>query len=230
VWLARGGFPGQNMNVYLVRDTHPASGQPGVLAFDTGVKQMAPAIAKAAAALGGLTRVVLGHAHGDHRGSAKLLGVPVLCHADERADAEGNAGTDYYQLQTIPAHGRLATALLLRYWDAGPVKIAATPTDGDQVAGFEVIHLPGHAPGLIALWRATDRLALTSDCFYTFDPLTTRHGPARVPHHAFNHDTELARASIRKLADLEPASAWPGHAQPLTGDVAAQLKHAAATT
>jgi hypothetical protein len=51
-----------------------------------------------------------------------------------------------------------------------------------------------------------------------------------VPHAAFNADTEQARASIRKLAALEPATAWAGHVDPLTGDVRAQLEQAAATT
>ena len=120
--------------------------------------------------------------------------------------------------------------MLLPLWDAGPVKIAATLNDGDDAAGFRVVHLPGHTPGSIALWRATDRLALTSDCFYTLDPITARRGHPRVPHRAFTQDTEQARASIRKLAALQPAAAWPGHADPLTGDVAAQLEHAAATT
>jgi glyoxylase-like metal-dependent hydrolase (beta-lactamase superfamily II) len=99
--------------------------------------------------------------------------------------------------------------------------------EGDDVAGFEVVLIPGHAPGMIALWRAADRLALTSDCFYTLDPQTGRHGPPRLPHHGFNLDTEQARTSIRKLAALEPAAAWPGHASPVTGDVRAQLERAA---
>jgi hypothetical protein len=29
---------------------------------------------------------------------------------------------------------------------------------------------------------------------------------------------------VQKLAALEPATAWPGHFGPLTGDVAAQLR------
>jgi hypothetical protein len=62
------------------------------------------------------------------------------------------------------------------------------------------------------------------------DPQTGLHGHARVPHRAFNKDTEQARASIRKLAALEPATAWAGHANPLTGDVRGQLETAAATT
>jgi len=115
-------------------------------------------------------------------------------------------------------------------WPSFDDEIAGTVEEGDEVAGFRVVHIPGHAPGMIALWRESDRLALTSDCFYTLDPTTGIKGPPRVPHAAFNLDTEAARASIRKIAALEPASAWPGHADPLTGDVRAQLEQAAAST
>ena len=83
---------------------------------------------------------------------------------------------------------------------------------------------------MIALWRAADRLALVSDGFYTVDAERFTPGPPRVAHSAFNLDTEQARASVRKLAALEPAAAWPGHAEPLTGDVRAQLERAADTT
>ncbi len=53
---------------------------------------------------------------------------------------------------------------------------------------------------------------------------------ARAPERVYNYDTEQARASMRKLAALEPAIAWAGHGKPLTGDVRAQLEHAAETT
>ncbi len=43
----------------------------------------------------------------------------------------------------------------------------------------------------------------------------------------YNYDTEQARASIRKLAEMEPAAAWPGHAKAVTGDVRSQLLRAA---
>jgi glyoxylase-like metal-dependent hydrolase (beta-lactamase superfamily II) len=96
------------------------------------------------------------------------------------------------------------------------------------VAGFEVVHVPGHAPGMIALWRASDRLALTTDTFYTANP--ERFVPISepiVPHRAFNLDHEQARASVRKVAALDPASAWPGHAEPLTENVRERLERAA---
>lgn len=224
VWVVRGGFPRRAMNVYLLRDGD------GVLLFDAGIKAMTPAIAAIGAQMGGITRVVLGHGHPDHRGVAPGLGAPVWCHPAEKEDAEGDGGVHYFDLSQLDAHGRFLLGRLLPVWDGGPVQIAGTVSEGDEVAGFRVIHLPGHAPGLIGLWRESDRLALVSDCFYTVDPQTGIHGHPRVPHRAFNKDTEQARASIRKLAALRPATAWAGHADPLRGDVAAQLEHAAATT
>jgi hypothetical protein len=62
------------------------------------------------------------------------------------------------------------------------------------------------------------------------DPLTGRPGAPRVPHRVFNLDTEAARASVRRLAALEPSLALPGHRDALRGDVRAQLEAAAATT
>jgi glyoxylase-like metal-dependent hydrolase (beta-lactamase superfamily II)/predicted ester cyclase len=223
VWLLRGGFPGKTMNVYFVRDGA------GVLAFDAGVRSMTNAIAREAVGLGGLTRVVLGHAHQDHRGAAPGLGVPVFCHPADRSIAEGDGGFSGFDFSKLNLLGRLLMPRMLRRWDGGPVQIAGTVDEGDEIAGFKVIHLPGHASGQIGLWRESDRVALTSDCFYTLDPQTGRKGAPRVPHEAFNLDHDQARASIRKLAALEPAAAWPGHADPLTGNVREQLERAADT-
>ena len=224
VWLLRGGFPIKTMNVYFVRDGD------GVLLFDAGIKAMANTIAMAGAELGGITRIVLGHAHVDHRGAAPGLGLPVYCHAADKADAEGDGGLHYADFSQLNPLGKLLLPRLLHVWDGGPVPIAGTIAEGDDIAGFKVIHLPGHAPGQIGLWRESDRVALTSDCFYTLDPQTGMKGHARVPLAAFNQDTEQARASIRKLAELEPAAAWPGHADALRGDVKAQLLTAASST
>jgi hydroxyacylglutathione hydrolase len=224
VWVVRGGFPTKEMNVYLVRDGD------GVMLFDAGIKAMTDAVAAAGASLGGITRVLLGHGHPDHRGVAPFFDAPVLCHADNRPDAEGDGGRHYFDYTKLKPYAKPVFPFLLNVWDGGPVEIADTVAEGDGIAGFEVVLLPGHAPGLIGLWRAADRLALVSDCFYTLDPQTGRHGHPRVPHAAFNLDTEQARASIRKLAAMEPAAAWAGHAQPLTGDVRGQLEHAADTT
>ena len=75
---------------------------------------------------------------------------------------------------------------LLRRWDGGAVKIDGTVAEGDTVAGFEVLHFPGHAPGLIGLWRESDRVALVSDVVYLVDsarlkPLPRRRGERPPP-------------------------------------------------
>jgi glyoxylase-like metal-dependent hydrolase (beta-lactamase superfamily II) len=106
------------------------------------------------------------------------------------------------------------------------VQIAGTVAEGHEVAGFRVVHLPGHAPGQIALFRPSDRLALTTDAFYTLN-FWSRDCPAYVPLDAYNLDTAQARRSLEKLAALEPAAAWPGHAEPIAGDVGDQLRAAA---
>ena len=223
VWVVRGGFPKKAMNVYLLEDDG------GVTVFDAGIRDMVAGIKAAAAELGGIKRVVLGHGHEDHRGAAPELGVPVLCHEAEKRHAESER-TEYFDLTSIEKpHMRFLYKRFLGLWDGGPCVIDGTLSEGDEVAGFRVVHLPGHAPGLIGLWRESDRLALVSDVFYTVDPMkvTAPYGAPRVAPRAFNLDTDQARASIRKLAGMEPASAWPGHANPVTGDVRAQLEHAA---
>jgi hydroxyacylglutathione hydrolase len=221
VWVVQ-GEPG-HCNVYLIED------EGGVTLFDAGARTMTRGVARAAARLGGARRVLLGHGHTDHRGTAPALGVPVLCHPDEVVDAEGSGGFRYWPpgLVGLPLALRPMHKLMHRYaWDGGPVQISGTVREGDEVAGFSVIDLPGHAPGQVGLWRESDRVALTSDCFYTIDMLG-RDCPPRLPDKTYNFDTEQARASIRKLAALEPAAAWPGHAKALTGDVRSQLLAAA---
>ena len=221
VWLVRGGMP-KVMNVYLIED------EGGMTMFDAGISGMEKNLAKAAAPYGGIKRIVLGHGHADHRGSAAAFaadGIEVFCHEEEVADAQGDGGLHYFTMDTLsfpPA--RFLMPKMLHSWDGGPVKITGSLREGDGIAGFDVVHLPGHAPGLIGLWRESDGVALVSDTFYTLDPQTGRKGQPRVPLGAFNQDTEAAKASIRKLSALDPKIAWPGHAGPMTDDAADKLE------
>ena len=223
VWVVRGGFPLKTMNVYLIEDGD------GVTVFDAGIEAMGGALAAACARFGGANRVVLGHADADHRGAAPALDVPVYCHPAERAAAESaDTFRDYWDLQKLRPYSRAFLSKAFPAWDGGAVSIAGTVSEGDEIAGFEVVELPGHAPGLIGLFRRSDRLALISDCVYTLDIQSGRKGGPGIPHPAFDADVEQARGSIRKLAALDPAVAWAGHADPVAGDVRGQLEHAAA--
>jgi glyoxylase-like metal-dependent hydrolase (beta-lactamase superfamily II) len=217
VWLLRGDL-GKSMNIYFIEDGD------GVVQFDAGTKKMTKAAKAAGAELGGVKRVVLGHAHADHRGTAPYVGAPVVCHPDEVADAESDSAIDsYMEISELPLlRARLAYPPLMRRWDGGPVKIDATVSEGDDVAGFEVVDFPGHAHGLIGLWRESDRVALVSDVIYLIDsarlgkPLPA--GEASVPHPAWAWDHEKAKQSVAKLAALDPAVVGAGHAEPLRGE------------
>jgi hydroxyacylglutathione hydrolase len=216
VWLLRGDFRGA-MNIYFLEDGD------GVVQFDAGTKAMHKKAKAAATELGGLKRVVLGHAHADHRGTAPYMDAPVLCHPDEVVDAESSSWRPpYWDLSQLPvAWVRWIYPSLLKRWDGGAVKIADTVIEGDEVAGFKVLHFPGHAPGLIGLWRESDRVALVSDVVYLVDSTRLKplpHGEASVPHPAWAWDHAKAKESLRKLAALEPRVVGSGHEPPLRGE------------
>lgn len=222
VWVVRGGRP-RTMNVYLLADDG------GVTMFDAGIAEMTDALAAVGARLGGIKRIVLGHADCDHRGAAAGIDAPVYCHPLERQAAQSPSPyRDYWDFEQLRAWAKPIYPKLMHIWDGGALEVEGTVKEGDAIAGFRVVDLPGHAPGLIGLFREDDRLALVSDTFYTVDPETAKRGAARVPHPAFNQDTEQARASIRKLAELDPTVAWAGHTDPVSGsDVQIQLERAA---
>jgi hydroxyacylglutathione hydrolase len=216
VWLLRGDLR-KGMNIYFLEDGD------GVVQFDAGSKGMTKKARAAGEELGGVKRIVLGHGHADHRGTAPYMGAPVYCHLDEVADTESDASIDsYMDLSQLPvAPVRWIYPLLLRRWDGGAVKIAGTVAEGDEVAGFRVIHFPGHAPGLIGLWRESDRVALVSDVVYLVDSARLKplpEGEASVPHPAWAWDHAKAKESVRKLAALEPRVVGAGHAAPLRGE------------
>ena len=224
VWLLRGGLF-KSMNVYFVEDDG------GVTVFDSGEKGMASAILAAAERMGGLKRVVLGHGDTDHRGSAPALSAhaPVLCHADAVREASGSGGRSYWDMSKLPPSVRAVHRFSHRFiWDGGPVEIAGTVAEGEEIAGFEVVLFDGHAPGMIGLWRAADRVAIVSDTVYV-TTMWGRPAPAHVPHPAYNLDQAQARRSAAKLAALDPDVVAVGHLGPLRGPgVRAELEAAAA--
>jgi glyoxylase-like metal-dependent hydrolase (beta-lactamase superfamily II) len=217
VWLLRGDLR-KGMNIYFLEEEGG-----GVVQFDAGSKGMTKKARATAEQLGGLKRVVLGHAHADHRGTAPFMDAPVYCHPDEVAEAESDATLwPYLDLSQLPvAPVRWIYPFLLRRWDGGAVKIAGTVSEGDEIAGFRVIHFPGHAPGLIGLWRESDRVALVSDVVYFIDSARFKplpEGEASVPHPAWGWNHTMAKESVRRLAALEPAVVAAGHAEPLRGE------------
>jgi len=159
--------------------------------------------------------VILGNPHADHRGGANAVGAPVQCHADDRENVEGDGGAHDFEFGLLPLFVRGVTRKTFSAWDGGPLPVADTLAEGDRVGDFEVVHLPGHSPGCIGLWRSSDRLAITNDCFALFHPALPFPGRRpRVPHPAFNWSTERCGESIAKLAALGAGHLLAGALRP----------------
>jgi glyoxylase-like metal-dependent hydrolase (beta-lactamase superfamily II) len=159
-----------------------------------------------------LSLVALTHCHPDHQGVAKAVcearGVPLACHEDDVAAMEGRAPVQHAQ----PDHP--VNRLIKLCWEGPPHPVGRVLREGDEVAGFRVIHAPGHAPGEVIYFRDSDRVAICGDVINNVD---MRTGRARVgePPDLFTLDPEQNRDSIRKLAALEPSLVCPGHGPPL---------------
>lgn len=82
--------------------------------------------------------------------------------------------------------------------------------EGDEVAGFKVIHAPGHARGEVIYFHESDRVAICGDVVRNMSYATSLAGIDEPPNR-FTYDPVENRRSIRKLADLNPSLILPGH-------------------
>jgi glyoxylase-like metal-dependent hydrolase (beta-lactamase superfamily II) len=96
------------------------------------------------------------------------------------------------------------------------VKVDRPLREGDEIAGFRVLDVPGHSPGHVAFWRESDRTLICGDVFFGMNVFTTVPG-LRWPLGLPTVDPALNRESGRKLAALEPETVLFGHGPPLTG-------------
>ena len=89
--------------------------------------------------------------------------------------------------------------------------------------GWTFIDTPGHSPGHVSLWREADRLLIAGDAFVTTvqervtGALTLRPQLVHRPPAYYTPDWDAARASVERLAALEPALAVTGHGHPVAG-------------
>ncbi len=197
LWLLT-GFPHYAINQYVIED----------VLIDTGtrwagrrllreLRQRPPSL------------VALTHCHPDHRGSAALVcrtfGVPLACHEADAPVMEGRQ----------PMHPRFPFPRVFGpLTDLGPYPVTRVLREGDEVAGFRVVHLPGHTMGHVAFFRERDRVAVVGDVLANVNVLTGRPG-LREPPRVFSFDPELNRESARRLLALRPSVVCFGHGPPL---------------
>jgi glyoxylase-like metal-dependent hydrolase (beta-lactamase superfamily II) len=153
----------------------------------------------------------LTHAHPDHQGAShkvcEQLGIPLWC-----GELDADAMESGRIMERQPKHP--INWLFGKVMPGPGHPVARRLREGDEVAGFKVLDVPGHSAGHVAYWREADRVLVLGDVLTHMDTLTGLPG-LREPYPFFTPDPARNRESARRLAALEPSLVCFGHGPPL---------------
>lgn len=180
---------------------------------------------------GRLDRIIATHGDIDHIGGLAAVQAAsharILCHAVEKAVIEGRQPRQMGYSLGARAYGPLfdfATRAILRYQ---PVQQVDELVLDKQmlVEGFQVVHVPGHTAGQIALFEPQRGILIVADA------LNNRRDKLGLPPAIATPRMEIAKDSIRKLAALKGVQiVCFGHGVPITEHAAERLAAFAAGT
>lgn len=228
---------GGPVNVYAIEDGV------GWALFDAGIgnevgRETLFALARARGIeLRRLTRIIVSHGHVDHYGNAQelsaLSGAPVFVHPHDREKLTGEGRWASQLQEHLPYFRRLGipneVLTAMAATAGGSAKYArqveasrVQPLEHGQRLNFarfsaEVLHLPGHTPGLVCLWAAEQKL------LFADDHVLARVSPNPLLDFIFGAGPEKFRAleaymaSARAVQALELDCLLPGHGPAFRG-------------
>jgi glyoxylase-like metal-dependent hydrolase (beta-lactamase superfamily II) len=203
--------------LYVCRD------EDSVTLIDTGASGSG---AEILSAVPGIDRMVLTHGHVDHSGSAAELqqatGAPALAGAGDAAAIRTGAAvpTPVFEDWEVPIYQRVSASLPDT---APPVPVDRELVDGDVLGfggGAEVLAIPGHTEGSIAIHLPRHGVLFTGD---------TIANVGAVMLGTFNQDRAQTVASFQRLAALDVETACFGHGEPIASGAGTKLREVAAT-
>lgn len=200
---------------------------------DAGMPKSGREIIEAAEELYGVGKapqaIILTHGHFDHVGSIVDLilewNVPVHAHPMEFPFLNGSQA--YPEPDTSVEGGMLAK--ISKYYPNEPVDIhealQALPPDGSipHLPGWQWVHVPGHSPGQVALFRESDRLLISADAIVTvkqdsmYRVLIQKEEVCGPPVY-LTTDWDTAYESVQRLVALNPQKLIPGHGTAMEGE------------
>ncbi len=212
------------VNVYFLG----SPGKPWAL-VDAGMPGSAGAIkAVAEARYGAGARpeaIVLTHGHFDHVSSLRELAdgwdVPVYASQGETPFLTGKSAYPPFDPTVggfFPFLSRFFPTSVPDFSDRLRLLPDSGPLPG--LPEWEIVATPGHSPGHISLFRASDRTLIAGDACITMntdsvlDTLTRRQQVTRPPTYA-TCDWDAARSSVQTLAALKPLVVATGHGTPM---------------
>jgi glyoxylase-like metal-dependent hydrolase (beta-lactamase superfamily II) len=170
-----------------------------------------------------LTDIILTHSHRSHIGGAarlrSLSNARVSCHASEARIVEGKESMPPVKLLPLRPPQLIPFRVLshLHMPKHRPCVVDEVIDETSTCFGaLEVIHVPGHTPGSLALrWK--------QDTLFVADAVLTwpRFG-AGWP--GFNLDEPRFRQSLKRLVDMRPRVLGPGHGLPICEHTAERIE------
>lgn len=210
---------------------HAVIAEDGVTLIDAGLAGLRRPLLRELAAHGrsadDIRGIVLTHGDSDHIGFAERLraelGIPVFVHAADAERAKGNERTspEWGGMRLLPTIGFMTYAMTRGGLRTRYLAEVMPMTAGDRLTlpgSPEIIGMPGHSPGSIAVHVPSVRAVFVGDALTTRNVLTGRTGPQPAP---FTDDQEAASRSLAQLADLDVDWIVPGHGPAWHGGVAA---------
>ena len=195
--------------------------------WDTDGHRVLEAIAALGKTPQDLKRIVLTHGHRSHLGGTAALkaasGATVYAHQAEVDIIEGDRKPQGSTLKPmrpfltwLPTYP-IQVGLALGLGTHPPCPVDQPLAEGDRLGSLEVLHAPGHSPGHLGFWWPERRVLIAGDAIATWPTFA-----AGWPRLNLNHKQQ--RETIHRMAELEPEVLGVGHGEPITTNVADQVR------